>query len=63
MYSRSVMKNENTLNDRVDHNPTIDVMMVVGGSYRGCLLNHDSYSRSHVPDDDKTVEVGCFYLH
>ena len=62
MYSHSVMKNDNTLNHRLDHDPTIDVNMVVGGSYRDCLLNHDSYYYlSHIPEDDRTVEVGCFY--
>ena len=63
MYSHSVWKNENTLNYHVDQIPTNDVKMVIGGSYRGCLLNHDSYYCSHIPDNEMTVEVVCFFCH
>ena len=63
MYSHSVMKNENTLNCIVDHNPTIDVMVVVADSYHGCKLNHDSYSRFNFPDNDGIVEVGGYFSH
>ena len=63
MYSHSVMKNENTLNCIVNHNPKIDVIVVVADSYRGCKLNHDSYSRSNFPDDDGIMKVGGYFSH